>query len=396
MKELRLKKDKEVIEDPETYKKIRIFGRYVKYDKFVLIISLPLSLIILVLGIMLQLYLSYVTLSALIISVYSIAVLPYIFYKALESNEKRKIEDEYISFLRDFAEALSSGMILHQALKHVSEIEYPTLGKFIKKLYYWISWGIDFRRAFEMFNGYFEDLKNIKRANYVILETYISGGDLAKTLRSIAEDLESIRDLEKLKVSYLRQQTLVMYVVFFIFVGMLIGIIYMLKPMLSQFYALGGFGFGFGGIDFGMLKNILAISIIMEAISIAIINGYIELNKISGSFKHLAITSFVAVLVYVIFILPPSVTIEITLPIISYVDNEMYIGIRVLVDAKPINTVAKLEIIGPSIYVWDYVNIINGRGSFTFIPRSSGDYIIKVTVDYKGKKYTESKKISVQ
>jgi len=394
MKEFR--KDKEVVEDPETYKKIRILDQYVRYDKFILIISVSLAAIILALGIAFQLYLSYITLSALIISVYSIAVLPYIFYKALEGNEKKKIEDEYISFLRDFSEALSSGMILHQALKHVSEIGYPALGKFIKKLYYWISWGIDFRKAFEMFNKYFEDFKNIRRTNYVILETYISGGDLTKILKSLADDLESIRDLEKLRVSYMRQQTLVMYVVFFVFIGMLIGILYMLKPMILQFSQTQGFGIGFGKLDFGMLKSVLGVSIIMEAISIAIINGYIESNKISGSFKHLAITSFVAILVYVIFILPPSVMIDLTLPIINYAGNEMDIGIKVSVDMRPINATAKLEIIGPSTYIPVYLNITDGIASFRFVPQNPGDYTIKVTVEYGGKKYTESRKITVQ
>jgi len=390
------KRDREVIEDPETYKKIRILDQYIRYDKFILIVSISSSLVILVLGIAFQLYLNYLTLSALIISVYSIAVLPYIFYKALDSSEKRKIEDEYISFLRDFSEALSSGMILHQALKHVSEVGYPTLGKFIRKLYYWISWGIDFRKAFEMFNKYFEDFKNIKRANYVILETYISGGDLARILRSLADDLESIRDLEKLRVSYMRQQTLVMYVVFFVFVGMLIGILYMLKPMILQFSQTEGFGIGFGKIDFGMLKSILGISIIMVSISIAIINGYIESNKISGSFRHLAITSFVAVLVYVIFILPPSVMIDLRLPIVNYAGNEMDIGIKVSVDMRPINATAKLEVIGPSTYISTYLNITDGTASFRFVPQTSGDYNIRITVEYGGRKYTESRKITVQ
>jgi len=394
MKEFR--RDKEVVEDPETYKKIRILDQYIRYDKFILIVSISLSLVILALGMAFQLYLNYLTLSALIISVYSIAVLPYVFYKALESNEKKKIEDEYISFLRDFSEALSSGMVLHQALKHVSEINYPTLGKYIRKLYYWISWGIDFRKAFEMFNKYFEDFKNIRRANYVILETYISGGDLARILRALADDLESIRDIEKLRVSYMRQQTLVMYVVFFVFIGMLVGILYMLKPMILQFSQTEGLGISFGKVDFGMLKSVLGISIIMEAISIAIINGYIESNRISGSFKHLAITSLVAVLVYVIFILPPSVMIDIRLPIVNYAGNEIDIGIKTSVDMRPINATAKLEIIGPNTYISNYLNITNGVASFRFVPQTSGDYTIKLTVEYEGRRYIESRRITVQ
>jgi len=385
----------EVAEDPETYGKIRIFNKYIRYDRFILIISIIFSLIILVFGIIFKLYLDYTTLSALIVAVYSILAFPYMFYKAMEGNMKKRIEDEYISFLRDFAEALSSGMVLQQALKHVSEMGYPTLGKFIRKLYYWISWGVDFRKAFDMFNKYFEEFRNIKRANNVILETYISGGDLAKILKTLADDLESIKDLEKLRISYMSQQTLVMYVVYFVFIGMLIGVLYILRPMLVQFSQSGGFGISFGSINFGMLKNILGVSIFMESLSIAIINGYIESNKISGSFKHLAITTFIALLVYVIFILPPSVTINLNLPVLIYSGSEVNIGISAAVDMNPITTIAKIEIMGPSTYIQNYVSIVDGKGSFKFVPQNSGEYTIRVSIEYGGRMYSETEKISV-
>ncbi|RIB35332.1 MAG: hypothetical protein BXU00_02275 [Candidatus Nanoclepta minutus] len=388
---------KDIADDPEVYGKIYIFGKPIKHDRFILIISLSLAIILFFSGVYFKLYMSYITLSALLISVYSIVSFPYIFYKILENNERRRIEDEYISFLRDLAEALSSGMSLHQALKHVSEIGYTALGKFIRKLYVWVSWGIDFRRAFEMFNKYFEGYREIRRANNVILETYISGGDLAKILKTLSDDLENIRDLEKLRASYMRQQTLVMYIIYVVFIGMLIGILTMLKPMMMQLVQTGegGFGVSFGKIDYGMLKNVLGISIIVEAFSIAIINGYIESNRISGSFRHLAITTFIAVLVYIFFIIPPSVMIDITMPIAPFSGMPIEMTIKVGVDMKPITTTARIEVLGPSTYLIDYVDVVSGAGRYTFTPSSSGKYTIKVTVNYGGNRYTEVKEITV-
>ncbi|MEM4959885.1 MAG: type II secretion system F family protein, partial [Nanopusillaceae archaeon] len=282
---------KDIAPDPELYEKIVIFRYSIKYEKFILILSILLSTFILFLGILFQLHLNYTTLGILIIVVYAILAFPYMFYKVMDNNRKEKIVDEYISFLRSLSESLSSGMTLQQALKHLSEIGYSELGRFIRKLYVWISWGIDFKRAFEMFNSYFKDNKEIRRANNVILETYVAGGDLAKTIKSIANDIESIRELEKFRVSHLKQQVLVMYVVYIVFIGLLIGILQILRPLMVQFTGnIEGFGIGFQTIDIGMMRNVLMIAIIMEALSIGIINGYIESNKFSASFKHFVIT----------------------------------------------------------------------------------------------------------
>ncbi|MEM1684882.1 MAG: type II secretion system F family protein, partial [Nanopusillaceae archaeon] len=299
---------KNIAPDPELYEKFVIFGYSIRQEKFILLLSIFFSVIILIFGIFFKLYINYITLAILIILVYFISAFPYIFYKTLDNQKKNKILDEYISFLRSLSESLSSGMTLQQALKNISDIGYSELGKFIKKLYVWISWGIDFKKAFEMFNSYFRDNKEIRRANAVILETYIAGGDFSKTLKSVADDIESIRELEKFRISYLRQQVLVMYIVYVVFIGLLIGILQILKPMMVQFSSnIGGFGVGFQTVDIKMMKNVLSIAIIMEALSIGIINGYIESNRISSSFKHIAITLSIAIISIVLFILPPLV-----------------------------------------------------------------------------------------
>lgn len=387
---------KDIAPDPELYEKIVIFRYSIKYEKFILILSIIFSTFILFLGILFQLHLNYTTLGILIIVVYSILAFPYMFYKVMDNNRKEKITDEYISFLRSLSESLSSGMTLQQALKHLSEIGYPELGKFIKKLYIWISWGIDFKRAFEMFNSYFKDNKEIRRANNVILETYVAGGDLAKTLKSIADDIESIRELEKFRVSHLKQQVLVMYVVYVVFIGLLIGILQILRPLIVQFTGnIEGFGIGFQTIDIGMMRNVLMIAIIMEALSIGIINGYIESNKFSASFKHFVITLSIAIFSIVFFILPPLVTIDITVPVFNTVNNVVEVKIKAYADMKPLeNTYINININGPISFT-DRVFMYFGETVYHFIPNAPGTYEITVSVNYLGRTYRESRRINV-
>ncbi|MEM4772750.1 MAG: type II secretion system F family protein, partial [Nanoarchaeales archaeon] len=289
-----------------------------------------------------------------------------------------------------------SGMTLQQALKNISDIGYSELGKFIKKLYVWISWGIDFKKAFEMFNSYFRDNKEIRRANAVILETYIAGGDFSKTLKSVADDIESIRELEKFRISYLRQQVLVMYIVYVVFIGLLIGILQILKPMMVQFSSnIGGFGVGFQTVDIKMMKNVLSIAIIMEALSIGIINGYIESNRISSSFKHIAITLSIAIISIVLFILPPLVNIEINIPAFNTINDLIEIKIKIYVDMKPLeNNYANINIIGPES-IYDRIYVYFGEASYIFVPKIPGTYEITVSINYMGNNYKESRKITV-
>ncbi|MEM1688234.1 MAG: type II secretion system F family protein [Nanopusillaceae archaeon] len=387
---------KNIAPDPELYEKFVIFGYSIRQEKFILLLSIFFSVIILIFGIFFKLYINYITLAILIILVYFISAFPYIFYKTLDNQKKNKILDEYISFLRSLSESLSSGMTLQQALKNISDIGYSELGKFIKKLYVWISWGIDFKKAFEMFNSYFRDNKEIRRANAVILETYIAGGDFSKTLKSVADDIESIRELEKFRISYLRQQVLVMYIVYVVFIGLLIGILQILKPMMVQFSSnIGGFGVGFQTVDIKMMKNVLSIAIIMEALSIGIINGYIESNRISSSFKHIAITLSIAIISIVLFILPPLVNIEINIPAFNTINDLIEIKIKIYVDMKPLeNNYANINIIGPES-IYDRIYVYFGEASYIFVPKIPGTYEITVSINYMGNNYKESRKITV-
>jgi len=390
-----------VKEGPEEYNKISFFGYKIKKDKFVLIISIFSAIILFYFGILFQLYLDYFTLSALILVVFSTITLPYTFYKALEGSIVKKIKENYPSFLRDLSEALSSGMTIVQALRHVSEVDYGPLTKFIKKLYAWLSWGMEFSKAFEKFNMYFEDLPEIKRANYIILEAYISGGNIDKVLKTVANDLESIQELNKLRSAYVSQQVLVLYVVYFVFIGLMIMLKEVLEPLIFQQNLLQiaeqAFSFVTTPVDFGYFKFIATLAIIIEGILIAFIIGVSETGEVKRGFKHLPITLISAIIAVLIFILPEKVSITISVYPSSniYIGQKVNIEVSISVDANPVdNEVVMISIHGPETYT-KIITLDKGKATYVFEPQIAGEYNIIAHYTKRNKEYRASYKIIV-
>lgn len=390
------------IDDPENFKKIDFGGYKVRYGTLILIFSVLVGAIIILISVFIGLY-KYVDIFPIIVlGAYLVSTVPYIVYKNMELSESKEIEKYYPIFLRELSESISAGLNLVQALKSSTEKDYGALTKYIRKLYIWISWGVNFEKAFEMFNKYFEDNRNIRRINYVILEAYKSGGDLVKTLRSLSDAMESIRELDSLKRSYISQQSMVMYVIYVIFIGLLVMIFNVIQPLVFQQAMISSqqstFGFSFSPVSIDWLKIISTLSIIIEAISISLIMGYAESNTIRGSLKHIGITTFIGILAILIFVYPPNISIDLSIfPSQTYVYNPVSITLTAAVDGKPVDngTVSFLikcvnQTIGPTDVPFE-----NGKAELKFLPINSGQCEINVRTVIRERKYEFYRNITV-
>ena len=389
------------VSDPIHYKQIYIFGKYIKENVFVLTLSIIFAAIIGIVGLIFKLYINYITLSILILVIYFIGGLPYLFYTYIDNKIKENILDNYPYFLSYLSESLASGMTLLDALNYVSSIDLGYLNIFIRKLYNWIRWGMPFEKAFSLYNKYFEDLSEIKMINYVILETYIGGGDISKVLKRLYEDLESIRELDKLKKSYVSQQIMVLYVIFIIYIGLSIAILQTLQPLInSQLMAASihsSFNFFSYNIDYRWTKFITGISILLVGISSAIMMGISESGKLISSAKHLALTSFISLLSIIIFILPVSVNFTLNVyPQSAYIYTPVTIQVYASADAQPINnTLLTITIVGNNYYNRLHTIMQDGYYSTSIEFNTTGVYTITAMLYYDQKVYTQRQQINV-
>jgi len=174
-----------------------------------------------------------------------IGILPYALLSYFEFKKIKDIEDRLPTFLLDLAESQRIGMTLPEALKQVSRTDYGKLTPEIKKMNDQISWGIPVQDVMNNFALRMKKSKLIGRVVRIINEAYNSGGDIARTMEATAYDLTTIKEAEKERKSITTQHMMVMYAIYYIFIGIVIGLSQTLIPMLKlniQSGAVGGVG----------------------------------------------------------------------------------------------------------------------------------------------------------
>ena len=173
-----------------------------------------------------------------------IGTLPYVVISYLEFQWVRSIEDQLSPFLLDLAEAQKAGMALPEALKTISKTDYGRLSEEVKKINDQLSWGIPIQEVLERFSSRVRRSKLVGRIVRIINEAYSSGGDMTRTMESLSGDILTLREAEKERRAMTTQHVIVMYVIYFIFIAIIIGLSKTLVPMLelnTQTAAIGGF-----------------------------------------------------------------------------------------------------------------------------------------------------------
>jgi len=249
------------------------------------------------------------------------SVLPYLLINYFQYSTYKKMEDFFPFFLRDFSEALRSGMTFPQALAMVAQIDYGKLSDEIRKASAQLSWGMPFEQVMEKMGERIKGSKIIRQAIAIIIETYKSGGDISRTMESLANSMTTIRDIKLERKAVLNQQVTVMYFVFFIFLGLVVG---MDKFLIGKFMntsasfqqqssvpGFGGLSLNFGNVDycqypggnvicaigtaFGFkgkmryYRSLFFLMALIEGVCIGAIIGIITDNNIKSGFKHIAI-----------------------------------------------------------------------------------------------------------
>lgn len=173
-----------------------------------------------------------------------IAVLPYGIISFLKNRAIREVEDQFPSFLQDLAESKRGGMTILQAFESARETDYGRLNGEIEKIHDELTWGIPLPKVMERFSRRMDNSEVIQESISILLQSFRSGGNITKTIESIADDSIQLKETIQKKNAQIRQQILIMYVIYFLFVGITIGIYMMLSQLL-----------GLGSANSGALQN---------------------------------------------------------------------------------------------------------------------------------------------
>lgn len=162
-----------------------------------------------------------------------IGILPYGLISFLRNRAIREVEDQFPSFLKDLAESKRGGMTIIQAFESAKETDYGRLNSETEKIHNELTWGIPFPEVMERFSERMSGSAVIQESISILLQGFRSGGNITKTIESIAEDSANLKEVIQKKNAQTKQQILIMYVIFFLFVGITVGIYLMLGQLLG-------------------------------------------------------------------------------------------------------------------------------------------------------------------
>ncbi|WEL19837.1 type II secretion system F family protein [Candidatus Nanohalococcus occultus] len=176
-----------------------------------------------------------------------IGVLPYGLLSFLKNRALKEMEDQFPSFLKDLAESKKGGMTIIQAFDSAKETDYGRLNGEVEKIHNQLSWGVPFPKVMERFSKRMSDSSVIQELVSILLQSFKSGGNITKTIESIADDATKLKETIQKKNSMVKQQIAIMYIIYLLFIGITIGLYF----MMGQLMGLGSPGEGaLGGLDF--------------------------------------------------------------------------------------------------------------------------------------------------
>jgi len=231
-----------------------------------------------------------------------ILIFPLVLYYYKEYTRLKHIEEYFPIFLRDFVEAVRGGLTVPLAFKAVSKNDYKELTPYIKKIAARLEWGVPIDDALLSFGKEVKS-KMISRIVASVVEAHKFGGNIADTFQSLSNVAIEIDRLRKERIGYLQAQIVTGYIIFFVFLGVIIGIERFLLPSLSQAsnVALSTTGPQTQPTDLAsFFKNLFRDLIIIQGVLSGLAVGKLGEGSLLAGLKHSFFMSFIGGLVFML------------------------------------------------------------------------------------------------
>ncbi len=257
-----------------------------------------------------------------------VAIVPASAIKYSKYHKYRKMEDHFPTFLKDFSEAIKSGMNFVQAFKIVSKSDYGPLSDELIHASNQLSWGVPFPKVLMQLASRIRSSKIMRQSFTIIIEAYTSGGDIAETMDSIAMNISSIREVNEERKSILSQQVYIMYFIYFLFLGIIVALYKLMIPLLA--INVSAADSGFSGMSLGGAVNycdtmpwlcnlgvvmgydpsdpltyfrvLFLMMVLIQGVASGVIAGELSEGNATAGIKHAGIMIVSSLLVFIMFI----------------------------------------------------------------------------------------------
>lgn len=287
-------------------KHIVLFGRTIKFKKrtfLILLFNTLLSMGILLINFMMlrdaPTVFSTINILALFVFAFPVIIIRYNEYK-----KTQEVEDMFPIFLRDFVETTKGGMTIPHAMKSLTRNDYKALNPYVKQMAAQLNWGIPVQTVLMKFAKK-TDSTLIMRVVSSVIESHKFGGNLSDTFEALSGTAVEIDRLREERKLYMNSQIMTGYIVFFVFLGVMIGLQKFLVPSLSEVSAGGVFGSETAPAEETpdlaqeyqvIFKNLILIQGLFAGLSVGKMS---EGSMVSGT-KHSLFMMFVGFLVFTV------------------------------------------------------------------------------------------------
>lgn len=227
----------------------------------------------------------------------SLAIPFYSFHK-----KRKDIEKNFPGFLRDIAQECEAGATLPVAIRSASSGSYGSLTNEIKKMNYEISLGINAEQALKNFGDRW-NIISIQRSITSILEAEKAGGNLFKTLNSIAKSVYILEDLKKERKSRAQGFVATSYVIFLILVAVLLVLLKILNSFVVAVAVedLSAIGMG-SNISIAEYFRVFQYLIIIQGVFTGLAIGKTSEGNIIGGLIHTIALSSIGFFLFTIVV----------------------------------------------------------------------------------------------
>jgi len=174
--------------------------------------------------------------------------LPFVIGLSLENRKEQKINEMFLEFSRNLAESVAIGTPISKGIINMRKKNYGVLSPHIQKMANQIELGIPVEKAMLTFSN---DVGSpvVKRATALIRQAERAGGEIDFILDSTAKSISSIERLKKERKSAIYNLVVQMYVIFFIFIGIILVMEFKIIPLTAGISGISGFSSGNLGSD---------------------------------------------------------------------------------------------------------------------------------------------------
>ncbi|MBI5061459.1 MAG: type II secretion system F family protein [Candidatus Aenigmarchaeota archaeon] len=226
-----------------------------------------------------------------------IAVSIPLYIRYMEYSFVKKMEAMFPMFLRDITENLNAGMTLPQSIRTASQNEYGVLSQYAKEMSAKIDWGVSFEKALNDFAEK-SGSTTIKRSVKTIIEAHRSGGAIDIVLEAVVSSVRELEMIKKERSTRIYSQMISGYFIFFLFLGVMIGMAKFLIPAFST----EGLGFGTGGSsEAGFYTQLFRNMIVLQGVFAGLGIGKMAEGTIIAGLKHAFSMSIIGYTAFVLF-----------------------------------------------------------------------------------------------